>query len=210
MKNISTAGFIALLMISIHALGSDSSVTSMGTSKNIYAPSYDQTYQKYVDASGNIKVPTNYRTEFVFIGSFVVPSNSTPLEVKQLHQVYIDKDSISYYQNHGEFPDGAMLVKELQGVGSADLTTGHASFWKNGQGWFVMIKDNKKRHQENLAWGDGWGWALMDQDAPEVTTNEDKSTCISCHTPVKKTDWVHVWGYPLLNAADKISTLNSN
>lgn len=172
-------------------------------------PSYSRTFELYVDKSGNIKVPRDYRTSFIFLGSFVVPSGDSPGGVKQLHQVYIDRDSIEYYKSHGEFPDGAMLIKELQSATAANLTTGHASFWDKNDGWFVMIKNTKERFQKNGIWTDGWGWALISQDAPTVTTNKDTSTCISCHTPVKKTDWLHVWGYPLLEAHDKISTLNT-
>ncbi|WP_081503078.1 cytochrome P460 family protein, partial [Pseudomonas agarici] len=176
---------------------------------NIHSTTYSQTYKNYVDKNGNIKVPKDYRTEFVFLGSFAVPGGDSLGGLKQLHQVYVDRDSIEYYRSHGDFPDGAMLIKELQGTTAADLTTGHASFWNQGEGWFVMIKDTKGRYKDSGIWTDGWGWALIAQEAPSVTTNKDTSTCIACHTPVKKTDWVHVWAYPLLNAHDKISTLNN-
>ncbi len=172
-------------------------------------PTYSETFKLYVDQDGNIKVPQNYRTSFIFLGSFAVPGGDSLGGLKELHQVYVDRDSVEYYKSHGEFPDGAILVKELQETAAADLTTGHASFWNKNVGWFVMIKDNKGRYPKSGVWTDGWGWALIAQEAPAVTTNKDTGTCISCHTPVKKTDWVHVWGYPLLEARDKISTLNT-
>ncbi len=172
-------------------------------------PTYTRTFEQYVDKNGNIKVPKDYRTSFIFLGSFAVPGGDSLGGLKQLHQVYVDRDSVDYFKTHGEFPDGAILVKELQGTAAADLTTGHASFWDQNLGWFVMIKDTKGRYQKSGIWTDGWGWALIAQEAPTITTNKDSSTCISCHTPVKKTDWVHIWGYPLLDAHDKISTLNT-
>ncbi|MGY2257970.1 cytochrome P460 family protein [Pseudomonas sp. SDO55104_S430] len=172
-------------------------------------PTYTRTFEQYVDKNGNIKVPKDYRTSFIFLGSFAVPGGDSLGGLKQLHQVYVDRDSVDYFKAHGEFPDGAILVKELQGTAAADLTTGHASFWDQNLGWFVMIKDTKGRYQKSGIWTDGWGWALIAQEAPTITTNKDTSTCISCHTPVKKTDWVHIWGYPLLDAHDKISTLNT-
>lgn len=181
------------------------STTSPANSK----PTYTRTFEQYVDKNGNIKVPKDYRTSFIFLGSFAVPGGDSLGGLKQLHQVYVDRDSIDYFKTHGEFPDGAILVKELQGTAAADLTTGHASFWDQNLGWFVMIKDTKGRYQKSGIWTDGWGWALIAQEAPTITTYKDSSTCISCHTPVKKTDWVHVWGYPLLDARDKISTLNT-
>ncbi len=196
----------ALLVSTLPAI---SLAESMSKPSNTHPATYSQTYKNYVDKDGNIKVPKNYRTEFVFLGSFAVPGGDALGGLKQLHQVYVDRDSIEYYRSHGDFPDGAMLIKELQGTKAADLTTGHASFWTQGEGWFVMIKDTKGRYKNSGIWTDGWGWALVAQEAPSVTTNKDTSTCIACHTPVKKTDWVHVWAYPLLNAQDKISTLNN-
>lgn len=198
--------FVALLVSFIPVLSKAASTTTLPSTGN---PTYSQTYKNYVDKNGNIKVPEDYRTQFIFLGSFAVPGGDSMGGLKEIHQVYVDRDSIEYYRSHGDFPDGAMLIKELQGTATADLTTGHASFWNEGRGWFVMIKDTKGRYPESEIWTDGWGWALIAQEAPSVTTNKNTSTCITCHTPVKKTDWVHVWGYPLLDAQDKIQTLNN-
>lgn len=203
-KLIASFAFATLLASSLPSI---SVADTMATSSP--PPSYSLTYKNYVDNTGNIRVPKNYRTEFIFLGSFAVPGGDSLGGLEQLHQVYVDRDSIEYYRSHGDFPDGAMLIKELQGTAAADLTTGHASFWNQDLGWFVMIKDTKDRYPESDIWIDGWGWALIAQEAPSVTTNKDTSTCITCHTPVKKTDWVHVWAYPLLDAHDKISTLNN-
>jgi hypothetical protein len=197
---------VALLISALPALSIAASTTTHPSTGNT---THSQTHKNYVDKNGNIKVPDDYRTQFIFIGSFAVPGGDSLGGLKEIHQVYIDRDSIEYYRSHGDFPDGAMLIKELQGTATADLTTGHASFWNQGLGWFVMIKDTKGRYPKSEIWTDGWGWAFIAQDAPSVTTNKNTSTCIACHTPVKKTDWVHVWGYPLLDAQDKISTLNN-
>ena len=42
----------------------------------------------------------------------------------------------------------------------------------------------------------------MDVSA-KATPKDFKSECIGCHLPVKRSDWVHVWAYPLLDAADR-------
>lgn len=207
--NANLKNFVAFTMLLISSLPALSKADSSPPPTSGAPPTYSQTFKKYVDENGNIKVPKDYRTEFVFLGSFAVPGGDSLGGLKELHQVYVDRDSIDYYRAHGQFPDGAMLIKELQGTAAADLTTGHASFWAQGLGWFVMIKDTKGRYEKSGIWTDGWGWALIAESAPAVTTNKDTSTCIACHTPVKKTDWVHVWGYPLLDAREKISTLNN-
>lgn len=171
--------------------------------------SYEKTYDNYVRSDGTIVVPDNYRTEFVFLGSFGVAGGNDQGGQQEFHQVYIDRDSVAHYRETGQFPDGAMLVKELQGARSLDLTTGHVSIWNEGHGWFVMIKDTQGRYEGNGLWGDGWGWALYDKsDRTTPTTTDYKAECIACHTPVQKTDWIHVWAYPLLDAQGKFSTFN--
>jgi hypothetical protein len=171
------------------------------------AASYDETYQKYVQSDGAIVVPPDYRTELVFVGSFSVAGGDEKGGQAQFHQVYMDRDSIKHYRRTGEFPDGAVIVKELQNARALDMTTGHASSWKEDAGWFVMIKDTKGRFAGHGLWGNGWGWALFDVSA-KATTKDFKSECIGCHLPVKRSDWVHVWAYPLLDAADRFTDFN--
>ena len=89
------------------------------------------------------------------------------------------------------------------------MTTGHASFWDDDAGWFVMIKDTKDRFKDSGLWGDGWGWALFDaSDRTKPTTKNYKAECIACHLPTRKTDWVHVWAYPPLGAKDRFKDFN--
>ncbi len=165
------------------------------------ADTYDETFQKYVTDDGSIIVPDNYRTEFVFLGTFTVIDKKKSGSNVDMHQVYMDYDSVKYYRDNKEFPDGAIIVKELQHSRALDMTTGHVMSWSKGAGWFVMIKDTKGRFSGHQLWGNGWGWALFDvSDRAIPTTNDYKSECIPCHIPVKDIDWVHVWAYPLLNA----------
>lgn len=173
------------------------------------SPSYSRTYEQYVKPDGTITVPENYRTQFTFLGTFSVAGGDEAGGQAQFHQVYIDPDSVSHYRRTQEFPDGAVLVKELQKVRALDMTTGHVSSWDDNAGWFVMIKDTQGRFQDSGLWGDGWGWALFDaSDRTQPTTTDYKTECIGCHTPVEKTDWVHVWAYPLLGAKERFEDFN--
>ncbi len=173
------------------------------------SPSYSKTYEKYVKADGAITVPENYRSEFRFLGTFSVAGADDAGGQAEFHQVYIDPDSIEHYLRTQEFPDGAILVKELQKARALDMTTGHASSWDEGAGWFVMVKDTQGRFIESGLWGDGWGWALFEaSDRIKPITTNYKAECIACHAPAKKTDWVHVWAYPLLGAKDRFGDFN--
>lgn len=171
--------------------------------------SYAQTYEQYVRPDGTITVPEDYRTRFTFLGTFSVAGNDPAGGQAQFHQVYIDPDAVLHYRRTRAFPDGAILVKELQKTRALEMTTGHVSSWDGGAGWFVMIKDTEGRFKDSGLWGDGWGWALFDaSDRTKPTTTDYKAECIACHTPVKKTDWVHVWAYPLLGAKDRFGDFN--
>ena len=59
----------------------------------------------------------------------------------------------------------------------------------------------ERRYPGNPLWGDGWGWALYQADAPnkQVATNYKKD-CLGCHVPAQSTDWVYVQGYPVLKS----------
>lgn len=191
------------------ALAGAASLFALATGIPAQSPSYSQTYEQYVEPDGTIIVPEDYRTRFTFLGTFSVAGGDQAGGQAQFHQVYIDPDSIEHYRQTQAFPDGAILVKELQKTRALDMTTGHVSSWEENAGWFVMIKDTQGRFKDSGLWGDGWGWALFDaSDSSKPTTTDYKAECIGCHTPVKQTDWVHVWAYPLLDARDRFEDFN--
>lgn len=171
--------------------------------------SYDEAYDKYVGPDGGISLPSDYRTSLVFVGTFGIAGGDQEGGQAEFHHVYMDRDSIAHYRRTGTFPDGAIIVKELQKTRALDMTTGRASSRKEDAGWFVMIKDTKGRFPEHGAWGDGWGWALFDpSDRTRSTTRDFKAECTGCHLPAQSTDWVHVWAYPLLDAGERFADFN--
>lgn len=154
-------------------------------------------FSPYVDENGAISRPEGYRTAWAHLGSWVVPDDSAP--GAGFHDVYTRPESVEAYRKNGTFPDGTVLVKEIRGVKSDDLTTGRASWAGEPAVWFVMIKDAEGRFPENGNWGNGWGWALFKSDAPAKNVSTDfRKDCIGCHLPAEKTDWVFTMGYPTL------------
>jgi cytochrome c len=113
-----------------------------------------------------------------------------------MHNVYTQPETISAYNKTGEFPDGTVLVKEVRETKADRLLTGHSAWSTDMKIWFVMIKDQQGRFEDNDHWGDGWGWALFDAKDPanNISAGYDTS-CISCHIPAADTDWVYVYGY---------------
>ena len=156
-------------------------------------------FSPYVDADGAISVPPDFR-EWAFLGTWSIAGDDEEGGAAGFHHVYTQPETIVSYRRTGEFPDGAVLVKELIETETGDMTTGRVSWAKRVSGWFVMIKDRQGRFKGNPLWGDGWGWALFDADDPATTVTEDyKSDCIPCHVPAEKDDWVYVRGYPVLH-----------
>lgn len=153
---------------------------------------------KVVDAKGNLRVPENYRENYLALGSWAIAADRAAGS-KEIHDVYASPDAIAAYRRTGRFPDGTVLVKEVFNASTADMTTGTVSHADTLKGWFVMVKDGKNSHPGNPLWGDGWGWSWFDADKPLKTTSTDyKSDCQGCHVPAQSTDWIYVNGYPAL------------
>lgn len=150
-----------------------------------------------VDKDGNIRKPTDYRDRYELLGTYMV------LDPKgnQMHVTYASPGTAAYYRKTGKFPDGAVLVKEIFATDHSKLTTGDAHWASGIQVWFVQIKDEKHRYQNNSLWGDGWGWFLFKSDAPDKQVATDyKKDCLGCHVPAKSTDWTYIQGYPVLKS----------
>ncbi len=162
-----------------------------------------ESFSPFVDKDGNISRPTSYKHDWAHLGSWAVAKKKGS-EVFEMHDVYTPRETIAAFNKTGEFPDGAVLVKEVHQSKNARLTTGHSAWSSDIKVWFVMIKDQKGRFKDNDHWGEGWGWALFEAKDPTKNVSVDYETsCISCHTPVEKNDWVYVYGYSDLKKPKK-------
>jgi len=174
--------------------------------------SFTAAYVDLIDEAGNIQLPKNFRSDWTFLGTWSVAekdveksSEASGHGAAGLHNVYTQRGVAESYTKHGEFPDGAVLVKELLKASTDSMTTGTVSRGIEVEGWFVMIKDTKGRFSDNALWGDGWGWALFNVDNPNAPVTQNyKTECVGCHIPARDDDWIYVSGYPLLNDALEI------
>jgi Cytochrome P460 len=185
-KIITVVGLLSLLAISLAAYGQT----------GITAATNDPKTEGVVDASGNLRVPADYRAVYQFLGNWAVAADQGQGS-KEIHVVYASPDAIASYRKDGRFPDGSVLVKEVFEATSAAMTTGTVSHAQKLKGWFVMVKDSKNSHPGNRLWGEGWGWSWFDAANPVKTTSKDfRTDCLGCHIPAKATDWIYVSGYP--------------
>jgi hypothetical protein len=150
-----------------------------------------------VAEDGQIRLPdVPFRTEWTQLGSWTVNGEDG---AEGMHIVYAQPGVAEAYRATGSFPNGTVLIKELRGAVTEDLTTGRVSYAAELQGWFVMIKDAQDRYPNNPLWGDGWGWGFFEASSPEtLITSDYKTECLSCHVPAQDTDWIYTRGYPAL------------
>jgi hypothetical protein len=188
--SLSAAGLLAV--ISIGARGEQP-----GTS----AAAEDHKTKAVVDTQGNLRVPTEYRTSYQYLGSWAVAAKESQGS-KELHIVYASPGAVAAYRQNGRFSDGAVLVKEVYQTSTQPMSTGIVSRAGALQGWFVMVKESKDTHPDNQLWGDGWAWSWFDAGDPvKTTSNNYRLQCLPCHEPARGTDLIYVQGYPGLNRA---------
>jgi hypothetical protein len=155
---------------------------------------------------GSLVLPTGFR-EWVFIGGPITPNglNNGKAEFPEFHSVYVERENFHYYQKHGDFPEGTVLVKELALTqpgkypdGSLDTPSGRGYFPSALHGLDVMVKDSKR-------FGDthNWGFFTFGHQAPPYEPTAKvmaAAECAFCHIAgVAKTDMVWVQFYPLLH-----------
>lgn len=155
-------------------------------------------YSPYVDGTGGLSLPdpAMVRATWGFLGVYAVQGEDG---VEQFHAIYTQPDTIDAYRETGEFPDGAVLVKEVRTASGGSLTTGEVAWSGEEALWFVMIKDRQDRFPDNPLWANGWGWALFHAEDPGVNAATDfHADCMACHEPAQSTEWVFTQGYPVL------------
>jgi hypothetical protein len=156
----------------------------------------------YVDVAGNISMPSEFRSRWVHLGTWLVTSR-VPIDPgiartapgSGIHNVYTQPSSLKFYTETGKWPDGAVLVMEIRSIRWDDLPTGHVIGQGDPVKWLVMVKDTEKRFPDNPHWGDGWGWALFEPGAETKNASTDyRKDCRGCHELVMTSDWIFSQG----------------
>ena len=165
-----------------------------------------RSFWRYVDKSGDIKRPSDQliRQQWVHLGSWAIP-DVKGASGPGIHDVYTERWVLKAFNDTHQWPDGAVLVKQVHAINNGARTPGPVVYWESQTGvWFVMVKDDKNRFPKDTRWGEGWGWALFKADKPDtnVTTTwkgTGLNNCFGCHVPAKNTDWTYLEGYPVLD-----------
>ena len=196
MKTIHVVCLASLTAVAAVGLALLSSAADGQTGPRVSRP--DRNLEAVVDAQGTLHVPSSYRADYEFLGTWAIAADKG-VGSSAIHNVYATPGTIAAYHKSSHFPDGTVLVKEVYATATAPMTTGTVSRAEVLKGWFVMVKDSKNSYPGNMLWGDGWGWSWFDAGNPVKTTSTNyKTDCLSCHVPAQATGWVYTSGYRTL------------
>lgn len=111
-------------------------------------------------SAGDLVLPRDYH-EWVFLGSPLTPHalNGGKAAFPEYHNVYVQREAYAAYRKTGNWPEGTILLKELQLTTPAAHDDG-SSMEVSGRGYFpaalngidISVKDSK-RFKETNNWG---------------------------------------------------------
>lgn len=137
--------------------------------------------------SGELQLPTDYHS-WVFLGSPLTPHalNDGKAGFPEYHNVYIHPEAFKAYRKTGQFPEGTVLLKELQLTmpgtnddGSRVESSGRGYFPAARNGIDISVKDSKRFKGTN-----GWGFFNFGHHAPpyaKTAAAAPKEACAGCH-----------------------------
>lgn len=158
------------------------------------------------NAEGELLQPRGFRS-WVFIGSPLTPNalNDGHAGFPEYHNVYVEPAAFEHYRRTGEWPEGTMMIKELQLVQKGEFEDG-SRIEPSGRGYFparvngldVSVKDSRR-----FADTDNWGFFNFGHNAPPYLAAAPKApdeACAGCHMAQAHEDMVYVNFYkPILD-----------
>jgi len=136
---------------------------------------------------GQLKLPQGFHS-WVFLGSPLTPNglNDGKAGFPEFHNVYIQSEAYQVYRKTGEFPEGTILLKELQLTqpgtypdGSRVEASGRGYFPGKANGVDISVKDSERFKDTN-----GWGFFNFGHHAPPYAHSaavQPKQACAGCH-----------------------------
>ncbi|NKB57927.1 MAG: chain A cytochrome P460 [Alphaproteobacteria bacterium] len=159
---------------------------------------------KWAD-NGNLILPVGYH-EWVFVGSPLTPNalNDGKAGFPEYHNVYIQPQAYSIYKETGTFPEGTIMLKELQLTqpgenedGSRSEVSGRGYFPAARNGIDIAVKDSKRFSESK-----NWGYFNFGHHAPPYKATAAAApvaNCAQCHIDNATKDMVFTKFYAILN-----------
>lgn len=158
------------------------------------------------DATGKLVQPKNFR-DWYFIGAPITPHglNNGKANFPEFHNVYVQRSALEVYRATGKWPEGTMMVKELQLIGGTPEFPDGSHFEPSGRGYFpgavagldVAVKDSKRFPKSK-----NWGYFNFNHSAPPylpAAAERPVGECAGCHIANADEDMVYISHYrPLI------------
>jgi len=156
---------------------------------------------------GQLVLPSDYH-RWVFLGSPLTPNalNGGQAGFPEYHNVYVHPAVFDAYLRSGQWPEGTILLKELQltldgraSDGSRVEASGRGYFPGQPNGIDIAVKDSTRFKDTN-----GWGFFNFGHHAPpyaKTAAAAPKESCAGCHEKNATADMVFSRFYaPILQA----------
>lgn len=136
---------------------------------------------------GELALPTDFH-EWVFLGSPLTPHalNGGNAPFPEYHNVYVQREAFAEYRRSGEWPEGTIMLKELQ-LTTPGTNPDGSSVEVSGRGYFpgarngidISVKDSRRFKESN-----GWGFFNFGHHAPpyaQTASPQPIEACAGCH-----------------------------
>ncbi|MEP1209035.1 MAG: cytochrome P460 family protein [Rhizobiaceae bacterium] len=188
------------------AAGMFASAVVVGQFHAVATAQQDDDWKPKWTADGQLKLPEGFR-QWVYLGSPLTPNalNDGEAGFPEYHNVYMHPKAYAIYKQSGEFPEGTILLKELQLTKEAEEEDGSRTE-VSGRGYFpaafngidIAVKDSSK-----FADGNNWGYFNFGHHAPpyaQTAAAAPVEACAACHIANATEDMVFTEFYTILNS----------
>jgi len=156
------------------------------------------------DAKGDLELPRDFR-RWIFIGAPLTPHglNGGAAGFPEFHNVYVEPATYDHYVERDEWPEGTMMVKELQLTKSGTFDDGSRTE-ASGRGYFPGVPngmDVSVKDSERFAATNGWGFFNFGHHAPPYAATASAApveACAGCHIANAHEDMVFTEFYQQL------------
>lgn len=138
-------------------------------------------------ASGELVLPRDFH-EWTFLGSPLTPHalNNGNAPFPEYHNVYVQRQAFRAYRKTREWPEGTIMLKELQ-LTTPGTNPDGSSVEVSGRGYFPAARngiDISVKDQERFKESNGWGFFNFGHHAPpyaETAAPQPIEACAGCH-----------------------------
>ena len=180
------AGMVGLgALMSIGFIQEPATMTANAQSADQYGVSIIPEWNE----AGELIRPKGFRHTWVFLGSPLTPNalNGGQAGFPEYHNVYVQPEAFHAYRATGEWPEGTMMLKELQLTDREGDEEDGSRYHASGRGFFpgavngmdVAVKDSSRFAESN-----NWGYFNFGHNAPPYLASAPAApieACAQCH-----------------------------